>query len=90
MGPISTFIKNKYTVPPLWHDSLGQLGHLLDAEVRHHHGHSLILPGVRLPQHGAEQGAEGSQHLLYIIFNFNIALFADVGCLSANCLLAFC
>ena len=38
-------------------------GHLLDAEVRHHHGHRLV-PGVGLGQGGAEQGAEGGEHQL--------------------------
>ena len=36
---------------------IDSLEHLLDAEVRHHHRHCLILPGVRLTQHSAEQGA---------------------------------
>ena len=48
--------------------SIDSLGHLLDAEVGHHHRHCLILQGVHLPQHGAEQGAEGSQHLKYYLY----------------------
>ena len=65
----------------MWYDSVV---HLLDAEVWHHHRRRLILPGVRLSQHGAEQGAEGSQHLVYIIFNivlfYSYSLLIDAYC----------